>query len=114
METRIEGIKLEIQEVEAELKKERTEERRKGKENAESAMSGLGEEEDWTVNERGEVNENFSFSEFTELRQSNRYRSSTKMGYLYLISEKIYLMNQHLNQSHRLRKDLRKRRRRNQ
>ena len=56
METRIEGIKFEIQEVEAELKKERTEERRKGKENAESAMSGLGEEEDWTVNERGEVN----------------------------------------------------------
>ena len=56
METRIEGIKLEIQEVEAELKKERTEERRKGKARSESAMSGLGEEEDWTVNERGEVN----------------------------------------------------------
>lgn len=53
--TEIERIKLEIEGVEAELKKERTEERRKGKKSAETSIAGLGEEEDWTVNERGEV-----------------------------------------------------------
>ncbi|GAA5840716.1 hypothetical protein JCM5353_005742 [Sporobolomyces roseus] len=53
--TEIERIKLEIEGVEAELKKERTEERRKGKKSAETSIAGFGEEEDWTVNERGEV-----------------------------------------------------------
>lgn len=52
---KIESVKTEIGTLEAELKKEREEERRAGKKNAQGAALGLGEDEDWTVNERGEV-----------------------------------------------------------
>lgn len=45
----------EITALEADLRKEREESRKTGKRGNEGAALGLGEDEDWTVNERGEV-----------------------------------------------------------
>ncbi|GAA5932411.1 uncharacterized protein JCM15063_001216 [Sporobolomyces koalae] len=52
---RIDTLKAEILKVEADLKQERTHERQAGQGNREGAALGLGDDEDWTVNERGEV-----------------------------------------------------------
>ncbi|GAA5984962.1 hypothetical protein JCM5350_000080 [Sporobolomyces pararoseus] len=53
--TKIESLEKEIASLEGELKSEREQERRQGKTNSEGAALGLGEDDDWTVNERGEV-----------------------------------------------------------
>ncbi|GAA5950076.1 hypothetical protein JCM3765_004185 [Sporobolomyces pararoseus] len=53
--TRIETLEKEIATLESELKKEREQERKQGKKSSEGAALGLGEDDDWTVNERGEV-----------------------------------------------------------
>ncbi|GAA5916637.1 uncharacterized protein JCM6883_005613 [Sporobolomyces salmoneus] len=52
---KIKELNSEIVALEADLKKEREEERLSGKKNSGGAALGLGEDEDWTVNERGEV-----------------------------------------------------------
>ncbi|GAA5838366.1 hypothetical protein JCM3766R1_005527 [Sporobolomyces carnicolor] len=52
---KIESLTAEITDLEAELKKEREQERLTGKKSSEGAALGLGDDEDWTVNERGEV-----------------------------------------------------------
>ncbi|GAA5869786.1 hypothetical protein JCM16303_001792 [Sporobolomyces ruberrimus] len=51
----IESLTKEITALEADLRKEREESRKTGKRGNEGAALGLGEDEDWTVNERGEV-----------------------------------------------------------
>lgn len=57
---KIESLTAEITDLEAELKKEREQERLTGKKSSEGAALGLGDDEDWTVNERGEVGRAFS------------------------------------------------------
>ncbi|GAA6009215.1 hypothetical protein JCM11491_004230 [Sporobolomyces phaffii] len=51
----IENLKKEVAGVESDLKQERERDRKSGKKNGAGAALGLGEDEDWTVNERGEV-----------------------------------------------------------
>ncbi|GAA5858430.1 hypothetical protein JCM1840_001201 [Sporobolomyces johnsonii] len=55
LDSKIVGLEQEIAAKEAELKKKREAERKLGKAGSEGAMAGMGDDDDWTINERGEV-----------------------------------------------------------